>query len=318
MPVNNEGVLCESASHCVLCRSTGQPLYEGLRDRLFDAPGEWSLIQCSDPSCALIWCSPRPLPDQIGKLYRNYYTHSAADGAPVNAPSQSGFLKQVLGYVMFWRAPMFLTASLHLEGLKPGRLLEIGCGNGHFLAQAARSGWSAFGIDFDADAIASANKRPGVTAHIGELKDCAFAPSSFDAVVMNNVIEHVWNPIETMAECRRILKKSGRLVIITPNAASDGHGIFGKNWRGLEPPRHLFIYNVRALNRLSQMSGFERSFVFSSSGGATGVQMIESSLRAANDLTLAYSSLRVRWIVKRETIKTYLGRNCGEWCVAIC
>jgi 2-polyprenyl-3-methyl-5-hydroxy-6-metoxy-1,4-benzoquinol methylase len=221
-----------------------------------------------------------------------------------------------LALINFWRKPMFLTANMHLESLKPGRLLEIGCGNGSSLAQAAQVGWTAVGIDFDQAAVARANEHRGVIAHMGELRQCAFADASFDAIVMNNVIEHVWNPIETMKECRRILKRSGRIIIVTPNINSTGHRIFGQHWRGLEPARHLFIYNVRSLKRLAQLSGFERPLVFTSSGGAGGIQMLQSSQKSAGGRR--YPSSRLRRIVKQETVASYLGVDVGEWCVAIC
>jgi SAM-dependent methyltransferase len=312
MTLDNEGVHCTLAQDCAICRSIGHLLYDGLRDRLFGAPGEWSLFRCSDPACGLVWSSPVPLPSEIGKLYRSYYTHS--DTEPVGV-QRSSRLKHALAIINFWRKPMFLTANIHLESLRLGRLLEIGCGNGALLAQAAKVGWSALGIDFDEAAVARANERDGVTAYVGELQRHAFADASFDAIVMNNVIEHIWNPVETMKECRRILNPSGRMIIVTPNIDCTGHRMFGRHWRGLEPPRHLFIYNVRSLKRLAKLCGFKRPLVFTSSGGSGGVAMLQASQEVVNrGLPLS----RLRRIIRQETVASYLGFHIGEWCVAIC
>src|SRR5690606_409860 len=48
-----------------------------LRDRLFTAPGFWSYNTCSNPTCKLIWPSPMPLAEDIGKAYSTYYTHAS-------------------------------------------------------------------------------------------------------------------------------------------------------------------------------------------------------------------------------------------------
>jgi len=174
------------------------------------------------------------------------------------------------------------------------------------------AGWEVHGIDFDDKAIKSAKQQFGSSVRQGELIACDFPSGSFDAVVMNNVIEHVWNPIETVKECFRILGPRGNLIIITPNSDSDGHRLFKKRWRGLEPPRHLFIYSKRSLNLLSQMAGFAKTLIFSSSGGATGFNMLRSSAPTN------YPNASIKRIVRLEAAKAVFGSMCGEWCVAIC
>jgi len=54
-----------------------------VNDRLFDVPGQWNVRQCTNPDCGLLWLDPRPVEDDIGKLYRNYFTHLAAFSFPV-------------------------------------------------------------------------------------------------------------------------------------------------------------------------------------------------------------------------------------------
>src|SRR5690348_6884927 len=64
-----------SCPNCYLCKASGKLLYEGLTDRLFDAPGSWSLKLCPNPSCGLIWLDPMPIESDIAKAYERYYTH---------------------------------------------------------------------------------------------------------------------------------------------------------------------------------------------------------------------------------------------------
>src|SRR4051794_11419095 len=64
---------------CPLCGSTGRLFYEGLRDRYFDAPGDWSLRQCPKNECGLVWIDPVIHPSDVGLLYSRYYTHDELD-----------------------------------------------------------------------------------------------------------------------------------------------------------------------------------------------------------------------------------------------
>jgi len=73
---------------------------------------------------------------------------------------------------------------------------------------------------------------------------------------MNHVIEHVHDPLGSLAEIHRVLREGGTLVVTTPNADSWGHRHFGPDWRGLEPPRHLQIFNGNNLVALAQRTGF--------------------------------------------------------------
>jgi hypothetical protein len=72
--------------NCYLCGTGGEPLYEGLKDRLFNAPGEWNLKRCPNPECGLLWLDPMPLEEDIGMAYETYFTHAAPEDMPPPAP----------------------------------------------------------------------------------------------------------------------------------------------------------------------------------------------------------------------------------------
>jgi 2-polyprenyl-3-methyl-5-hydroxy-6-metoxy-1,4-benzoquinol methylase len=318
--IDNEGVICNLLDSCELCSGRGVTLYLDLKDNLFTAPGVWNICQCA--ACGLLWSNPQPRPDQIGKLYRTYYTHSVGaslSSKPFKSTGGGRIIKAILAKTFFWKPHVFKTDNFHLQGLRPGTLLDVGCGSGDFLAAAAKDGWKCYGIDFDTAAIAAANGRDGVSAEVGELIEKRYSAKSFDAIVLNNVIEHVWNPVETVAECHRILRPDGRLVMITPNADSYGHRIFKQYWRGLEPPRHLFIYNHRTILSLAKMAGFSHSSAFSSSGGSTGEAMLNASADLAKKAgrSVSLSAAAIPSLIKKETILGIFGRPRGEWIVLI-
>jgi len=325
MVLDNAGVLSATKDICDNCGSHGANLYVDLHDHLFGSPGTWNLRRCDSNSCGLVWLDPQPLPDQLGKLYSSYYTHvetqpaGAAEHVSYESRGMKRVLKNALALIFFWNANIYRSDYLHLEGMRPGRLLEVGCGDGAFLGAAARKGWTSFGLDFDAAAVAHASKRPGVIADVGELVGKEYPGASFDAIVMNNVIEHLRNPRETLIECRRILRAGGRLVMITPNSDSLGRNLFGRNWRGLEPPRHLYLYNSKALRNLCRQTGFHDLQVGSSPGGSSGREILSASI----DISLksvGSSSVRkedISGILSKEYLLSLLGVFVGEWLVVI-
>jgi SAM-dependent methyltransferase len=84
------------------------------------------------------------------------------------------------------------------------------------------------------------------------------ALEQFHAITMSHVIEHVHSPRRVIEACHSLLRPGGLLWIETPNIAASGHDLYRSNWRGLEAPRHLSIFNNRALREMLSSSGFTR------------------------------------------------------------
>lgn len=127
--------------------------------------------------------------------------------------------------------------------IEPDRLLEVASGNGDFVVQAKQASWQIFGQDFDATAAGIGRSKTGSEVRVGGLQDVAF---SFDAVRMSNVFEHMPDPRETLAEIRRILKPNGMLLSTSLNPESYLHKKHGQHRRGLEVPRHLYLFSLGA------------------------------------------------------------------------
>jgi 2-polyprenyl-3-methyl-5-hydroxy-6-metoxy-1,4-benzoquinol methylase len=266
--MQNDGVRARRAPECLLCRTPGHGLYTGLRDEIGRAPGIWDLRVC--PACGLVWLDPRPLSEEIGKLYDGYYTHAPGDAwewlpytwgirrraSPAVLAAGFGYphptksvRRAIVGSILSrftLLTDIFGATVMWLPSSPSAQLLDVGCGGGHFLARMRSLRWQVRGVEPDAEAASLARER-GLNVFHGTLADARFPPNEFDAVTMNHVIEHVPNPIELLQECRRVLKISGRLVIVTPNAASLGRSRFARAWKGWEPPRHLFLFTPHTL-----------------------------------------------------------------------
>lgn len=263
-------------SACYLCGAPGVLLYEGVKDRLFGAPGIWNFKRCPTSSCGLIWLDPMPLEEDISQAYSSYYTHQQVPPQGFGK-RQAEFLERILRKVynlVLQASPIRLERErlglMYIGTFPPGKILDVGCGNGNRLARLRMLGWSAYGQEVDSKAAAEARRISGVPIHVGRLEEAGFPDGAFDAVTMNHVIEHVHDPISLLRESRRVLRVGGTLVVITPNAESYGHNRFGAFWRGLEPPRHLHLFSQLSLLEAATKAGFVKCETWTSAANASG------------------------------------------------
>jgi 2-polyprenyl-3-methyl-5-hydroxy-6-metoxy-1,4-benzoquinol methylase len=275
---------------CYLCGRQGDLLYQGLVDSLFGVPGKWDFRICTDKKCGFIWLDRVPIEEEIGKVYQTYYTHTSSK--PPKSTSSSfyqmvwnGYLRTNFGYTQgvgsSWHSMLAPLANIYPTGPSGiasnvmflsspsygAKLLDVGCGDGSFLYRMHGMGWHVEGNEIDPKAAAVAQSK-GITVRIGDLVRQEYASDHFDAITMNHVIEHVYKPIEFLKEAKRILKHTGQLVLLTPNAYSFGHCYFKQDWRGLEPPRHFHIFAPQSIRRAFLIAGFTQIKVVTLTRGA--------------------------------------------------
>ncbi|WP_296696952.1 class I SAM-dependent methyltransferase [Thiocapsa sp. UBA6158] len=260
--------------HCELCGCPGKPLYTGLADRLFGASGEWNLSECSNPACGLMWLNPMPSEEDIGLAYLNYYTHD---------PRRTPLFERMLAWFLYTSLGLLAERRradlMYLDRISPGRLLEVGFGDGRRLERLSAMGWTVEGQEVDPVAIRQARDR-GLTTHQGALETIGLPGDCYDAVIANHVIEHIHDPVGLLAECRRLLKPGGRLILVTPNSNSYGHALFRESWLPLDPPRHLHLFSTATMIALLRRAGFRDPLIWTTMARAGTV------FRGSHDLKL--------------------------------
>lgn len=256
-------------------------LFADMTDRVFGvAPGKWTLYRCI--GCKSAWLDPSPNRATIGKAYESYYTHIAEDD--VAAQPQSAFIRQLhawqndyknrryglartpAGFGGRWLVSLLPslrakanTQCRHLQ--RPpadgGRLLDVGFGNGGFLKLASEMGWNAEGIDFDPKAVEVARAR-GLNVRCASATDLSAHAEQYDVITISHVVEHVHEPLNLLRDLYRLLKPGGCLWLDTPNLSSLGAQRFGRNWRDLDPPRHLVLFTPTSLRVSLGKVGFQQ------------------------------------------------------------
>lgn len=145
----------------------------------------------------------------------------------------------------------------HLRRTPPGpQLLDVGFGRGEFLRTMQEHGWQVQGLEPDSGAVAAA-RADGLDVEQGLIDDAPYPPESFDAITLSHVIEHLHDPVASLTVCSRLLTPGGVLWVATPNVAGHTHRRFGRNWFGLDPPRHLVIFTRSSLELALLRAGFQ-------------------------------------------------------------
>lgn len=146
-------------------------------------------------------------------------------------------------------------AYLHLrEEVEGPRLLEVGAGEGYGSALLAERAPDVLALDYDGLAVAHLVRRyPGLAAIRANLAALPVADASMDTVVALQVIEHVWDHPQFVAECARVLRPGGLLMLSTPNRLTFSPGA-GPSDKPLNP-FHTHEFTAAELRRLVAGSG---------------------------------------------------------------
>lgn len=126
------------------------------------------------------------------------------------------------------------------------KILDVGCGQGDFLAACKDIRVTAMGIDADGDYINFCKKR-GYNVKIGDIYRIPYRKESYDGVFSQSVFEHLTDPLKAIGEINRVLKPGGLVIISTPTPSSSF-------W---DDPTHVRPHTPKSLRLMLEMGGFK-------------------------------------------------------------
>jgi 2-polyprenyl-3-methyl-5-hydroxy-6-metoxy-1,4-benzoquinol methylase len=209
-----------------------------------DSAGQarWPLVECA--GCGVLALHPQPTDEELAAAYSAEYY-----GA-----SRRKFIVPIAALVGVFQGGRARVVARLLP--RAARILDVGCGNGGFLMQMQRRGFSVEGTEWTAASAARVPRESGIGVHVGDLLDVHLPPQTFDAVTLWHVFEHLRQPDLALRKIRVLLRPEGRLLMSLPNAESAQAQRFGRDWFHHDPPRHLFGFGLHSLAQLLEDSGF--------------------------------------------------------------
>lgn len=133
-------------------------------------------------------------------------------------------------------------------------LLEIGSGGGLLIAEAQKLGLEAIGVELSKSLVAAAERLNGVKLIQGIFPHPQLAGKSFDLVFVVDVIEHVENPVQLLADCAGALAPGGLLVVVTPDVSSVAAKVLGQRWWHFRLA-HVGYFNNASMRKAADQAG---------------------------------------------------------------
>lgn len=138
---------------------------------------------------------------------------------------------------------------------RDNRILDMGCGAGYFLEEAAKRGWEAYGTEFGEHAIELSRGR-GFTVVSAPLAPGSFADGHFDVVTSFEVVEHLRDPLDEAQTLAALVRPGGALYCTTPNFNALSRRLLHDRWRVISYPEHLIYFTGPTLQSWLGPHGF--------------------------------------------------------------
>lgn len=219
-------------------------------------PERLSVLKC--PNCSLVFLESRTASGELDREEAVYWDDGDQKKIYLEDKIQDLFAAEFESRLK----------TLEQYGPSKGKLLDVGCGVGHFLAIAEKQGWQAQGLDISQAASQAAREVYGLDVQVGTLENSNLPPNSFNAITLWDVIEHIRRPIENVKAANRLLLRGGIIVLKTPNESGlfkqfvlMFYKIFGKRAAFLLKyvyyVPHYFSYSKQSMSVLLNRAGFE-------------------------------------------------------------
>jgi 2-polyprenyl-3-methyl-5-hydroxy-6-metoxy-1,4-benzoquinol methylase len=227
--------------NCPVCQSTALQNFVTCQDYTVSAE-VYELVKCEQ--CQTVITQNTPDEQNIGRYYQaeSYISHSN---------TRKGLVNTLYHYVRDYMLGRKKLLVEQLSGGKQGKLLDIGCGTGYFLATMQKAGWQVQGIEADEKARNFAQQTFQLEVKLpNEIEN--LPANTFDIISLWHVLEHLHDLHGYMSQIKRVLKTKGTLLIAVPNYVSYDAKHYGNHWAAYDVPRHLWHFCPTAMATLAQ------------------------------------------------------------------
>lgn len=203
----------------------------------------------------------KPTPEELRQYYADKYYQSGA-----GEYQAAGYSREEVEYfrAKIEQKDLIVQRLLGATGDDPARLLDVGAGEGWTLRHYTEQGWECVGIDFSNVGMASHNPDlldDLITGDIHEALENLDGTKPFDVLWLDNVLEHVREPLDLLTQLRRLANPGAVLVIEVPNDFSriqqhllDEGKVSRPFW--IAVPDHLSYFNKSGLTALTAAAGW--------------------------------------------------------------
>jgi cyclopropane fatty-acyl-phospholipid synthase-like methyltransferase len=234
---SERAVLCEASTRPDMFLAVACPACGGsdVCDRFSNSIG-FSFCTCARDGT--VYMNPAPSADTLERLYNDEaYTAHWYDPAVIHAVDPDDYAR----------------ASAAVE-VGPGQTwLDVGCSTGEFL-KFARARFECHGVEINPERAQTAREE-GFQVTTGTLADVE-GRERFDVITMLQVIEHLVEPAQPLADVRRLLKPQGIFYLNTPCADSASFALFRERHMHVSSFGHVGLYTKEGLARLAERCGF--------------------------------------------------------------
>jgi 2-polyprenyl-3-methyl-5-hydroxy-6-metoxy-1,4-benzoquinol methylase len=236
-------------SACPVCRSTEIKSVFDVKDHSITQE-VFAIWECNN--CTVRFTQDVPDQHNISPYYKSedYISHSNTNKGALNR-----LYKTVRNHTLETKSNLIKKSTV-----EKGSILDIGAGIGSFLNTMRGKGWDVTGIEPDDGARSQALKLYNLK--LSPASDVFQSPgSSFDAITLWHVLEHVHELHPYMEILKKLLKPKGKIFIAVPNYTSSDARFYGPFWAAYDVPRHLYHFSPKSIQVLIEQHGFSLTTV---------------------------------------------------------
>lgn len=252
---------------CKICGNSESNKVYSVREMMFGTREVFQYLECNSCGCLQLI----DIPSEMNKYYpAQYYSFQSPDvlmkvksDNPVVRflrHQRTAYMlegKNIIGLFCLAANPSqpklykYIRLIKRCQGRLQSEILDVGCGKGEMLSELS---WYGFRNLTGVDPFIEGDCRFGnVDIHKGDIFSL---DGIFDIIMLHHSFEHMDKPFVVLSRLSRLLSDRGRIMLRIPTVSSYAWKEYGVNWVGVDAPRHLFLYSLKALEILTSKAGF--------------------------------------------------------------